>query len=54
MAGKPQVQGPKQIKEARNVLEAVGFQVSMEAHRGDPQAVIAEAVKSQPNLTPCF
>ena len=47
MAGKPQVQGPKQIKEARNVLEAVGFQVSMEVHLGDPKTVIAEAVKSQ-------
>ena len=47
MAGKPQVQGPKQIEEARKVLEAAGFQVSMEVHLGDPETVIAEAVKSQ-------
>ncbi len=47
MAGKAQAQGPKQIEEARNVLEAVGFQVSMEVHLGDPETVIAEAVKSQ-------
>jgi nucleotide-binding universal stress UspA family protein len=47
MAGKPQVQGPKQIEEARNVLEGAGFQVSMEVHLGDPETVIAEAVKSQ-------
>lgn len=47
MAGKPQAQGPKQIEEARIVLEAVGFQVSMEVHLGDPETVIAEAVKSQ-------
>lgn len=47
MAGKPQVQGPKQIEEARNVLEAIGFQVSMEVQLGDPETVIAEVVKSQ-------
>lgn len=47
MAGKAQAQGPKQIEEARNVLEAVGFQVSMEVHLGDPETVIAEAMKSQ-------
>jgi len=47
MAGKPQVQGPKQIEEARNVLEAAGFQVSLEVHLGDPETVIGEAVKSQ-------
>jgi nucleotide-binding universal stress UspA family protein len=47
MAGKPQVQGPKQIEEARSVLEAVGFQVSMKVHLGDPETVIAEAVRSQ-------
>lgn len=47
MAGKAQAQGPKQIEEARNVLEAVGFQVSMEVHMGDPETVIAEAVKSR-------
>jgi nucleotide-binding universal stress UspA family protein len=47
MAGKAQAQGPKQIEEARGVLEAVGFQVSMEVHLGDPETVIAEALKSQ-------
>ncbi len=47
MAGKAQAQGPKQIEEARSVLEAVGFQVSMEVHLGDPETVIAEAVKFQ-------
>ena len=41
MAGKAQAQGPKQIEEARSVLEAVGFQVSMEVHLGDPETVIA-------------
>lgn len=40
------LQGPKQIEEARNVLEAVGVQVSMEVRLGDPETVIAEAVKS--------
>lgn len=47
MAGKPQVQRPKQIEEARTVLEAVGFQVSMEIHPGDPETVIAEEMKSR-------
>ncbi|MFN3375020.1 MAG: universal stress protein [Burkholderiaceae bacterium] len=47
MAGKSHTQRPKQIEEARSVLEAAGFQVSMEVHPGDPETVIAEAVKSQ-------
>ena len=46
MAGKPQAQGPKQIEEARNVLEAAGFQITTEVRPGDPETVIAEAVKS--------
>lgn len=47
MAGKPQVHGPKQIEEARSVLAAVGFQVSVEVRLGDPETVIAKAEKSQ-------
>ncbi|WP_069047728.1 universal stress protein [Hydrogenophaga sp. RAC07] len=47
LAGKPQIQGPKQIEEARKVLEAAGFQVSTEVHLGEPETVISEAVKSQ-------
>lgn len=46
MAGKPQAQGPKQIEEARNVLAAAGFQITTEVRPGDPQTVIAEALKS--------
>jgi nucleotide-binding universal stress UspA family protein len=47
MAGRPQAQGPKQIEESGNVLAAAGFQVSVEVQLGDPETVIAEAVKSQ-------
>lgn len=47
MAGKSQAQGPKQIEEARNVLKSVGFDVSMEIQLGDPETVIAEALKAQ-------
>lgn len=47
MAGKSQAQGPKQIEEARNVLKAVGFEVSMEIQPGDPETVVAEALKAQ-------
>lgn len=47
MAGKARAQGQKQISEARDVLAAADFTVSMEIHIGDPEIVIAEAVKSQ-------
>lgn len=47
MAGKSHAQGPKQIEEARNVLKSVGFDVSMEIQLGDPETVIAEALKAQ-------
>lgn len=47
MAGKTRAQGQKQIEEARDVLAAAEFTVSMETHIGDPEIVIAEAVKSQ-------
>lgn len=46
MAGKAQAQGPKQIEEARRALEAVGFTVSISIEPGDPETVIASAVKS--------
>ena len=47
MAGKSQAQAPKQIEEARNVLKAVGFEVTVEVQPGDPETVIAEALNAQ-------
>jgi nucleotide-binding universal stress UspA family protein len=46
MAGKAYAQGPKQIEEARAMLAAAGFEVSTDIRPGDPETVIAEAVKS--------
>ena len=46
MVGKEQAQGPKQLKEAQEVLEAVGFSVSASIESGDPETVVGRAVKS--------
>ena len=46
MAGKDQAQGPKQLEEARKVLETVGFSVTASIEPGDPAVVIGRAVKS--------
>ncbi|MCV0437886.1 MAG: universal stress protein [Hydrogenophaga sp.] len=48
MAGKAQAQGPKQLEDARAVLEAAGFAVSVGVQLGDPETVIAGAVQSLP------
>jgi nucleotide-binding universal stress UspA family protein len=46
MAGKTRAQGPKQIQDAREVLEAAGFTVTAEVRPGDPETVVAAAVAS--------
>jgi nucleotide-binding universal stress UspA family protein len=46
MAGKAQAQGPKQLDDARAVLEAAGFNVTVGVQLGDPETVIAGAVQS--------
>lgn len=46
MAGKAQAQGPKQLEEARQALEAAGFKVSIQVQLGDPETVISGAVQS--------
>lgn len=46
MAGKAQAQGPKQLNDARAVLEAAGFTVTVGVQLGDPETAIAGAVRS--------
>jgi nucleotide-binding universal stress UspA family protein len=45
MAGK--AQAPRQIEEARQALEAVGFSVTTEIQPGDPETVVAAAMRTQ-------
>lgn len=47
MAGKAQAQGPKQVAWAEQTLQAAGFEVSSEITPGDPETVIARAVKAR-------
>lgn len=46
MAGRAQAQGPKQLDDARAVLEAAGFTVTVGVQLSDPETVIAGAVQS--------
>jgi nucleotide-binding universal stress UspA family protein len=46
IAGKAQAQGPRQLDAARQALEGVGYTVSVQVQLGDPETVIAGAVKS--------
>ncbi|MBN9373541.1 MULTISPECIES: universal stress protein [unclassified Hydrogenophaga] len=46
MAGKAQAQGPRQIEEARQALEAVGFSVTTDIQPGDPETAIASVMRS--------
>jgi nucleotide-binding universal stress UspA family protein len=48
MGGQALAQGLKQLEDARAVLEAAGFTVSVGVQLGDPETVIAGAVQSLP------
>jgi nucleotide-binding universal stress UspA family protein len=47
MSGKDQVQGPRQLEAAREVLAKAGFGVTSAVVPGDPETVLAHAVKEQ-------